>query len=111
MSAELDTNGWLGKHQNSLCHLDLAPRNILVDHASNAALSRISGILDWDSAVFGPSFMSCAPPLWIWAWNDDEEDERMVHYAIHDIRSNEDVVEANAMLQEWVAIRQSQLKA
>jgi hypothetical protein len=152
MTAELDTNGWLGNNKNSLYHPDLAPRNILVDHASDAPLSKISGILDWDSAIFGPSFMSCAPPLWIWAWNDyEDEDERtanddpltpelrrlkhifeeaagpnyvqlaykapyrlarrLVHYAIHDIRSKEDVDEANAMLQEWVEMRQSQLKA
>jgi len=152
MTSELDTDGWLGNNQNSLCHLDLAPRNILVNHASDAHLPGISGILDWDSAAFGPSFMSCTPPLWIWAWNDDDDEDertanddpptpelrqlkalfdeaagpdylhfayeppyrlarRLVHYAIHDIRSKEDVDEANAMLQEWADMRQSQLRA
>ncbi|PSS07128.1 hypothetical protein M430DRAFT_23281 [Amorphotheca resinae ATCC 22711] len=75
MTSELDSDGWLGSNQNSLCHLDLAPRNILVNPApDDAQVFEISAILDWDSAVFAPSFMSCAPPLWIWAWNDDEDE-------------------------------------
>lgn len=152
MTAELENDSWLGNNQNSLCHLDLAPRNILVHYAPNASVPTISGILDWDSAVFGPCFMSCAPPLWIWAWNEDEdEDERtanhdpptpelrqlkqlfeeaagadyvrfayetpyrlarqLVHYAIHDIKTKEDVDEAKAMLQEWDDFRRLQPKA
>ena len=60
-----------------LCHLDLAPRNILVDTSSKPTLT---GVLDWDNAVFGPVFMTCAPPMWLWAWNEDgDEDERTVN--------------------------------
>lgn len=77
MAAELDADGWFEGNQFSLCHLDLASRNILVDPTTQSPKSIITGILDWDSAVLAPSFMSCAPPLWIWAWKDDEdEDER-----------------------------------
>ena len=27
---------------------------------------RITGILDWDSALFAPKFVSCRPPWWLW---------------------------------------------
>ena len=54
-----------------LCHRDLEPRNIIVDEQG------IAGILDWDSALFGPLLLSCGPPMWLWAWCDDgPEDER-----------------------------------
>ena len=62
----------------SLCHLDLAPRNILVNVATEGSSSPydiLSGILDWDSAVFAPRVMSCTPPSWIWAWSDDESED------------------------------------
>ena len=56
----------------TLCHLDLAPRNVMADiDQSNSAL-HITGVLDWDSAVFAPNFMNCEPPSWIWAWPDDD---------------------------------------
>lgn len=79
MTSELDAGGWLVDRQYSIAHLDLAPRNILVNASADAQqqLPIISGVLDWDSAVLAPMFMSCSPPLWIWAWQDDEdEDER-----------------------------------
>ncbi|KAI1739130.1 hypothetical protein F4680DRAFT_449234 [Xylaria scruposa] len=77
MASELDEDGWLVNHHYSLAHLDLAPRNILVNPTSNMQLSIISGVLDWDSAILAPMFMSCKPPLWLWGWKDDEdEDER-----------------------------------
>jgi aminoglycoside phosphotransferase (APT) family kinase protein len=77
MALELDAGGWLVNSHYSLAHLDLAPRNILVDPTSDTQLPIITGILDWDSAILAPMFMSCAPPLWIWGWQDDEdEDER-----------------------------------
>jgi aminoglycoside phosphotransferase (APT) family kinase protein len=77
MASEMDALGYLSDNQISLCHLDLAPRNI---HVTPKKSPIISAILDWDSAVFVPRFMSCAPPMWLWAWNDDEdEDERLVN--------------------------------
>ncbi|KAL8910671.1 MAG: hypothetical protein Q9171_004047 [Xanthocarpia ochracea] len=56
----------------SLCHLDLAPRNVMATTNWDNSL-QISGVLDWDSAVFGPCFIACEPPSWIWAWSDDED--------------------------------------
>ena len=78
MASALDQQGYLSQTTYSLAHLDLAPRNILVLCAPDVTEQTIiSGILDWDSAVFGPGFMACAPPQWIWDWKDDEdEDER-----------------------------------
>jgi len=62
------------------CHLDLEPRNILVSPPSLTQPQAITGILDWDSALFAPPFMSCPPPMWLWAWNDEgEEDERLAN--------------------------------
>jgi hypothetical protein len=80
MTNELHEDGWFASNVISLCHLDFEPRNILVDATRDAAQPVISGILAWDSAVLAPSFMLCAPPLWIWAWLDDEdEDERIAN--------------------------------
>ncbi|OJJ46471.1 hypothetical protein ASPZODRAFT_142285 [Penicilliopsis zonata CBS 506.65] len=72
IASEMDALGILAESGNCLCHRDLEPRNIMA-HAQG-----ISGILDWDSAIFAPLVMSCAPPMWLWAWNEeDEEDERL----------------------------------
>ena len=57
--------------KHSLCHLDLMPRNIMIELEPEVS---VSGVLDWDSAVFVPEFMSCAPLSWVWAWDDEEED-------------------------------------
>ena len=77
MASELDADGWFKDVPFSLCHLDLAPRNILVGAAADGLGTTITAVLDWDSAILAPSFMSCAPPLWVWAWlDDDDEDER-----------------------------------
>ena len=68
----LDTNAYC------LTHMDLAPRNILVDTSSSVTTYVFTGILEWDSAIIAPFFMSCSPPMWLWAWNDDDdEDERL----------------------------------
>lgn len=79
MTRDLHAGGWFDGLWYSLAHLDLAPRNILVDTTATSGPSHqiIKGVLDWDSAVVTPCFMSCYPPLWIWAWREDEaEDER-----------------------------------
>ena len=57
--------GCLGDDTNCLSHGDLAARNIMVQIGSNNALT-ITGVLDWDRAAFTPTFVSCAPPWWLW---------------------------------------------
>lgn len=77
MAIELDRGGWFNNVPNCLTHFDFAPRNILVNPKTDSRNPVITGVLDWDNAGFAPMFMACAPPLWIWGWLDDEdEDER-----------------------------------
>ncbi|KAL5323622.1 hypothetical protein ACEPPN_008161 [Leptodophora sp. 'Broadleaf-Isolate-01'] len=80
VAREMSALGLLDQNNYCLCHLDLEPRNILVQALSSAQAHVISGILDWDSAIFGPLFMSCSPPMWLWAWIEGEdEDERFAN--------------------------------
>ena len=76
VATQMNDAGFLGDDENCLCHLDLnhAPQNIMVNICGESL--SISGILDWDSAIFAPRFVGCVPPMWIWAWNAEEtEDE------------------------------------
>ena len=50
----------------SLWHPDLAPRNMMVD-LSLAGGDVLTGVVGWDDPVFAPSFVSCVPPVWLWA--------------------------------------------
>lgn len=65
VAKQMNSLGILGDGQNCLCHFDLAARNVMVQIQPNGSLT-ISGIVDWDSAVFAPKFVSCAPPSWLW---------------------------------------------
>ena len=75
IATQMNEAGFLGDNENCLCHLDLnhAPHNIMVN-IQDETLS-ISGILDWNSAVFAPRFVGCVPPMWIWAWNAEENED------------------------------------
>jgi len=76
VALQMDRSGFHGDDKNSLYNLDLnhAPRNIMVDSQGDGSTT---GILDWDSAIFAPRFVGCTPPMGIWAWDDEEdEDER-----------------------------------
>ena len=61
----MDDTGFLCDDGYSRCHLDLnaAPRNVMVNIQADGSAA-ITGILDWDSAVFGPKFVGCAPPIY-----------------------------------------------
>lgn len=52
-------------NESCLAHLDLAPRNIMVQVDTEESI-QITAVLDWDSAVFAPKFVSCRPPWWLW---------------------------------------------
>ena len=90
VAEEMDAAGLFSDSFFSLCHLDLAPRNVMVDVKEDDSV-QISGVLDWDSAVFGPSFVVCEPPSWIWAWStdDDEDDEEEENRDFEDIHAND----------------------
>lgn len=101
MALQMNDLGFLGDDDNCICHLDLlgAPRNIMADIKSDGSLS-ITGILDWDSAVFAPRFAGCVPPMWLWAWDeeDDEEDERHAN----DTPSNAEDREIKRIFEETI---------
>ena len=61
-------HGCLNSEYNCLTHFDLDPRNIMVEIQDGDA--KITGIVDWDLAMFAPDFVSCKPPMWIWNWVD-----------------------------------------
>jgi aminoglycoside phosphotransferase (APT) family kinase protein len=73
VAREMEQAGvWDTAYSFCLCHRDLEPRSILVGEQG------ITGILDWDSALFGPLLLSCRPPMWFWAWCEDgPEDDRL----------------------------------
>jgi hypothetical protein len=57
------------------CHQDLQLRNVMAVVEGNETVS-ISGVLDWDSAIFAPKFVSPRAPFFLWTPCDaDEEDE------------------------------------
>ena len=77
MAAELEEDGWLTGDYYCLSHHDFVPHNILVNATEDEKYPIITAILDWDSAVIGPQFLACTPPLWVWGWLEGEdEDER-----------------------------------
>lgn len=67
---EMDDLGFFKPNLNCLCHLDLHPRNIMVEIFSEDSI-RVTGILDWDEAVVAPKFVNCQPPGWLWGYDKD----------------------------------------
>ncbi|OIW34882.1 hypothetical protein CONLIGDRAFT_710148 [Coniochaeta ligniaria NRRL 30616] len=55
-----------------LVHIDLFPRNIMVDLSSSPM---ITGIIDWDEAVFAPAFVADRAPTWLWEPPVPEDEE------------------------------------
>ena len=55
-----------GNNEYCFCHLDLAARNTIAEVSKKGTLA-ITGILDWDSAVMAPEFVSYAPLMFLWA--------------------------------------------
>jgi len=75
VASQLEEMGYLYCESNCLTHYDLDPRNIMVDIQEDGTL-KITGILDWDLAMFAPKWVSYRPPVWIWNWVDGgSEDE------------------------------------
>ena len=72
-AAQMNRVSCLGDNTNCLTHLDLAGRNIMAEFHSDESVT-INGILDWDSAIFVPRFVACAPPWWLWQDENDTTD-------------------------------------
>ena len=77
-AVQLECMGYLRCESNCLTHYDLDPRNIMVEIQADGTLE-ITGILDWDLAMFAPNWVSYRPPIWIWDWKEEGEDERLVN--------------------------------
>lgn len=85
-------------HSFCLTHYDLDPRNIMVDIHEDETL-KISGILDWDLAMFAPKWVHCRPPMWIWNWLDGgSEDQRKAN----DTPSTEEQQELKELFEDLV---------
>lgn len=71
IASEMNDLGIFDQDGYCICHLDFEPRNIMSDQEA------LTGILDWDTALFAPLFMSCRPPIWVW---DDDLDKYFDDY-------------------------------
>lgn len=74
VAREMNDMGLFKPDSFCLCHLDLQPRNIMVDFQSNSSV-QITGILDWDDAIVAPKFVNCQPPGWIWGFDKETHTE------------------------------------
>ena len=91
----------LGDDINCLAHLDLAGRNIMVEFHPDEPL-KITGYLDWDSAVFAPRFVSCAPPWWLWQDENDATDYQEDESKANDTPAQPDKQEIKRAFEETV---------
>ncbi|KAL6714036.1 hypothetical protein ACLMJK_008530 [Lecanora helva] len=73
VASEMNKEGIFGESKNCLVHMDLAARNIMVEVGPDDFI-KITGVLDWDSAIFAPRFVSCRPPWWLWQDQEHPED-------------------------------------
>lgn len=72
---EMDALQLFRSDPSCLCHIDLHPRNIMVEIQPDDCIE-VTGILDWDETVFAPKFVNCEPPGWLWGYTiDDYVDE------------------------------------
>lgn len=82
MAQELAGAGYFNDLDCCLCHLEILPRNILVDPSiagTRNTGSKIAAVLDWHSAILAPSFMACTPPAWLWSHDDVSDNEDKEH--------------------------------
>ncbi|KAI1770279.1 hypothetical protein F4818DRAFT_455789 [Hypoxylon cercidicola] len=65
MVEDMVDRGVFQSENDAIClhHVDIFPRNIMVDFSPDIT---ITGVLDWDVALFAPSFAGRAPPRWLW---------------------------------------------
>ena len=71
VAEEMSDLGLFTSKGHCLCHVDLQPRNIMANINPDGSI-KVTGILDWDDAVFAPKFVNCEPPGWLWGFDPDE---------------------------------------
>ena len=64
-ASQMTRLGCFGDNTNCLSHLDLAAHNIMVEVRPDNTIT-VTGVLDFDSACFAPTFVSCYPSWWLW---------------------------------------------
>ena len=71
VAEEMNDLGLFTSKGHCLCHGDLQARNIMAKINPDGSIN-VTGILDWDDAVFAPKFVTCEPPGWLWGFDPDE---------------------------------------
>ena len=71
VAEEMNDLGLFTSKGHCLCHIDLQPRNIMAKINPDGSIE-VTGVLDWDDAVFAPKFVNCQPPGWLWGFEPDE---------------------------------------
>ncbi|KAK4158982.1 hypothetical protein QBC43DRAFT_305041 [Cladorrhinum sp. PSN259] len=69
IASELQNGGWFDGVEFALAHMDLFPRNMLInaDGKGNVNDPAITATVDWDDALFVPAFVGCSPPSFLWS--------------------------------------------
>lgn len=89
--------GFFKRQPMVLCHRDLEPRNIMIQVDDNGSV-RITGIIDWDLAIFASRFVACRPPYWLWrfepggthaVWDWEDECDRFAAEVPEDVKAKE----------------------
>lgn len=55
---------------NCLVNKNLQCRKIMALAVEGSEAPLITGLPDWDNVFFGPAFLACEPPAWLWWWED-----------------------------------------
>ena len=71
VAEEMNDLGLFTSQGHCLCHVDLQARNIMAEINPDGSI-KVTGVLDWDDAVFAPKFVNCQPPGWLWGFEPDE---------------------------------------
>ena len=100
-ASQMNRLGWLGDNKNCLSHLDLAARNIMVEIRSGKSIA-VTGILDFDSAIFAPTFVSCCPPWWLWQDETQPGDALEDESPSNDTPPDPELVEIKRIFEETV---------
>ena len=100
-ASQMDRLGYLGDNKNCLSHLDLAAQNIMVEVRSDKDIT-VTGILDFDSAVFAPTFVSCYPPWWLWQDETQPGDAMVDESQSNETPPDPELVEIKRIFEETV---------
>ena len=86
---------------NCLTHMDLAARNIMVELGPQDSI-RVTGVLDWDEALFGPKWVSCRPTWWLWQDEKYTEDAMVEEEHANDTPDDPELLEIKTIYEEIV---------